>query len=191
MPRFRLMSLSATGRTSEDIGPYRIFRLKAEDHDDDVVKVRLGAAKQLILDDVQDARMLVAELAERAWKLGTEPRAARVLVYCDSRDNAIAVKKEIEGLAKKAKIVPPQLLVGARRVYEREMLADWLQENGFSSRPNAGAEVGPEAPTFLVATSAGEVGVDLDADHMVCDLVEWERMVNGLVASIGSDARYR
>jgi CRISPR-associated endonuclease/helicase Cas3 len=28
-----------------------------------------------------------------------------------------------------------------------------------------------------VATSAGAVGVDLDADHMVCDLVAWERMV--------------
>ena len=38
----------------------------------------------------------------------------------------------------------------------------------------------PDAPTFLVATSAGEVGVDLDADHMVCDLVEWERMVQRL-----------
>src|SRR5690606_33460602 len=25
--------------------------------------------------------------------------------------------------------------------------------------------------------SAGEVGVDLDADHMVCDLVAWERLV--------------
>ncbi len=30
---------------------------------------------------------------------------------------------------------------------------------------------------FLVATAAGEVGIDLDADHIVCDLVEWERMV--------------
>ena len=35
-------------------------------------------------------------------------------------------------------------------------------------------------PVFLVATSAGEVGVDLDADHMVCDLVAWERMVQRL-----------
>jgi CRISPR-associated helicase Cas3 len=33
---------------------------------------------------------------------------------------------------------------------------------------------------FLVATSAGEVGVDIDADHMVCDLVAWERMVQRL-----------
>jgi CRISPR-associated endonuclease/helicase Cas3 len=31
-----------------------------------------------------------------------------------------------------------------------------------------------------VATAAGEVGVDIDADHMVCDLVAWERMVQRL-----------
>ena len=37
-----------------------------------------------------------------------------------------------------------------------------------------------ETPAFLVATSAGEVGVDLDADHMVGDLVAWERMVQRL-----------
>src|SRR5690606_9628024 len=35
-------------------------------------------------------------------------------------------------------------------------------------------------PVFLFATSAGEVGVDLDADHMVADLVPWERMVQRL-----------
>ena len=32
----------------------------------------------------------------------------------------------------------------------------------------------------MFATSAGEVGVDLDADHMVADLVAWERMVQRL-----------
>ena len=32
----------------------------------------------------------------------------------------------------------------------------------------------------MFATSAGEVGVDLDADHMVSDLVAWERMVQRL-----------
>jgi CRISPR-associated endonuclease/helicase Cas3 len=31
-----------------------------------------------------------------------------------------------------------------------------------------------------VATSAGEVGIDIDADDLVCDLVAWERMVQRL-----------
>ena len=61
-------------------------------------------------------------------------------------------------------------------MFERETLSDWLEEHGFVGE----AEARPEQPTFLIATSAGEVGVDLDADHMVCDLVEWERMVQRL-----------
>ncbi len=62
------------------------------------------------------------------------------------------------------------------RVHEREQAAEWLDTHGFL----AGSENGPQHATFLFATSAGEVGVDLDADHMVCDLVEWERMVQRL-----------
>jgi CRISPR-associated endonuclease/helicase Cas3 len=31
-----------------------------------------------------------------------------------------------------------------------------------------------------VATAAGEVGVDINSDHMVSDLVAWERMVQRL-----------
>jgi CRISPR-associated endonuclease/helicase Cas3 len=58
-------------------------------------------------------------------------------------------------------------------------VAAWLASNGFVGI--AGAQrATPNAPTFLVATSAGEVGVDMDADHMVSDLVAWERMVQRL-----------
>ena len=66
------------------------------------------------------------------------------------------------------------LLTGQRRGYEREQLQSWLQETGFL----AGGSAGETA--FLVATSAGEVGIDLDADHMLCDLVPWDRMVQRL-----------
>ena len=125
-----------------------------------------------MLDDVPK---LVPKLAERAWSLGKGP--ARVLVYCDRREDAVKVKDEIDKRFKKEKREPvSELLVGGRRVFEREELSDWLQEHGFFGD----AEAPPEQPTFLIATSAGEVGVDLDADHMVCDLVEWERMVQRL-----------
>ena len=69
-----------------------------------------------------------------------------------------------------------ELLVGERRVYERSGLESWLEGHGFLG----GSKAPPDAPAFLIATSAGEVGVDLDADHMVCDLVAYERMVQRL-----------
>ncbi len=87
----------------------------------------------------------------------------------------MAIKSAIDGHFKEDK-PPAQLLVGGRRVHERQKLADWLDHHGFLGG-NAGR---PDRPMFLVATSAGEVGVDLDADHLICDLVEWERMVQRL-----------
>ena len=73
-------------------------------------------------------------------------------------------------------IVETELFVGGRRVFEREGTAKWLRDRGFI----ASEKVTPTRPTFVFATSAGEVGVDLDADHMVSDLVAWERMVQRL-----------
>ena len=179
IPPFKLLSLSATGREDSTGGPATIFRLKDEDRDDAEVEKRLSARKKLAIKVLGDKPELVKKLADQAWSLGKEQGPARVLVYCHSRDDAVKVKQEIDKKFKsesgKAKPVS-ELLVGGRRVYEREQLAKWLREHGFLG----GKEAPPAQPTFLIATSAGEVGVDLDADHMVCDLVEWERMVQRL-----------
>lgn len=194
LPRLHLMSLSATGRTEKEAGAGIIFRLSDDDHKDKTIQLRLGAVKQLALGDVKEANALVDEIANRAWTLATARSPARVLVYCNSRQVATDVRKKIvEKQAKKSKIEPQiELLVGERRVHEREKLFGWLVLNGFADKPKNGKRIEdrvgsandakrwPEVPAFLVATSAGEVGVDLDADHMVCDLVEWERMVQRL-----------
>jgi CRISPR-associated endonuclease/helicase Cas3 len=180
VPRFRLMSLSATGREGSEMGGGKVFRLSDDDHRDAVVKSRLDAPKRLTIEDKADGEKKLPErLAERAWVLGTHPRPARILVYCHSRDDAVSIKKDLDKRLEKQGTKDSktsELLVGARRVYEREALFGWLKKNGFVGD----AKGEPSLPTFLVATAAGEVGVDLDADHMVCDLVEWERMVQRL-----------
>ena len=174
VPPFKLLALSATGR-EDGVGGKEVFRLSDEQRQDEAVRKRLEARKQLAIQVLDDARKLVPQLAERAWSLGKGP--ARVLIYCDRREDAVKVKGEIDKKFKKEKRESvSELLVGGRRVFEREELSNWLQEHGFFGA----AEAPPEQPTFLIATSAGEVGVDLDADHMVCDLVEWERMVQRL-----------
>ncbi len=177
VPSFKLLSLSATGRedSPDRSNEKRVFRLSSEDMADETVKKRLDARKRLKIRVLGDEPQLVPQLAERAYHLGR--RAARVLVYCDRREDALKVKGTIDEKFKKEKREHvSELLVGGRRVFEREALFDWLKEHGFLSD----AVGKPEEPTFLIATSAGEVGVDLDADHMVCDLVEWERMVQRL-----------
>ncbi|MCY4515412.1 MAG: type I-U CRISPR-associated helicase/endonuclease Cas3, partial [Candidatus Tectomicrobia bacterium] len=175
VPPFRLLSLSATGR-NDGAGRQEVFCLLPEHRKDEAVRNRLEACKRLTIQVLDDSAKLVPKLVERAWSLGNDP-PARVLVYCDRREDAVKVKGEIDKRLKKEKNEPvSELLVGGRRVREREKLSAWLEEHGFFG----GTKGAPKQPTFLVATSAGEVGVDLDADHMLCDLVEWERMVQRL-----------
>lgn len=189
IPPFKLLSLSATGR--ERAG--KVFRLegslndpagKRRDLDDSVVEQRLKARKGITIVPAKSDD-LDTTLAKQAWAVTEGGKAPiRCIVYCHERDTAEAVKREIDVLAKGNKqegrpaidIHPPELFVGARRVFEREGVAAKLRELGFI----AGTAVSLTKPAFLVATSAGEVGVDLDADHMVCDLVAWERMVQRL-----------
>ena len=176
VPALKLLSLSATGRENNSVEK-TVFRLSSEDKADETVRKRLDARKRLVVRVLNDKPELVPQLVEQAWSLGNEQEPARVLVYCHSREDAVKVKSEINQKFKKEKREHvSELLVGGRRVFEREDLFDWLKTHGFLGD----AEGKPKQPTFLIATSAGEVGVDLDADHMVCDLVEWERMVQRL-----------
>ena len=174
VPPFKLLSLSATGRNDEATAD--VFGLCRDDRDHPVVGQRLSARKRLTIHDL-DTKQLADDLADRAFELGARAEPARVLVYCDRREDAVKVKDNIDRrLRKERPDGLSEMLVGGRRVHEREDLSDWLKCNGFMG----GSEYLPEQPVFLVATSAGEVGVDLDANHMACDLVAWERMVQRL-----------
>ena len=166
IPRFRLLPLSATGRDRDG----DVFRLTEQDREDPVVKQRLEARKRLVFKPVGDKK-LEERLAEEAWALSDDgKKSVRVLIYCNSHEMAEKTKEAIGKRVKSA-----QLFVGARRVKERQDAKKTLEELGFFSGNGA-----PKEAAFVIATSAGEVGVDLDADHMVMDLVPFERMVQRL-----------
>ncbi|MDQ3032100.1 MAG: type I-U CRISPR-associated helicase/endonuclease Cas3 [Myxococcota bacterium] len=177
VPPLHLISLSATGRT---VG--NTLALSDEDLRHPVVRERLDAPKRVVIRAPidADATSLPATLAGEAWALSDEGRrAVRCIVFCDRRKDAQEVFAELGRLATRTKPerdIGRELLVGARRVHERTHTATWLEENGFVG----GERVSPPKPLFVVATSAGEVGVDLDADHMVGDVVAWERIVQRL-----------
>ncbi len=186
VPAFKLMCLSATGRTRSD----QPFTLNEKDDDHPIVRQRLDAKKRLRLkllkveEGLNSGKLderLAQKLAKVAWVIaGRGKWPGRVIVFCDKRKVAKAAKEAIERLAKEAGQADiknrTELFVGGRRVYERTRAAERLHELGFI----AGSKPRTANPVFLFATSAGEVGVDLDADHMVSDLVEWERMIQRL-----------
>jgi CRISPR-associated endonuclease/helicase Cas3 len=197
VPPFKLLSLSATGRERQGT----VFCLERRDIEGDViVQERLHAKKHLRqpgleqesekrppreIGDNDDTETTIEEtLAREAWELsGRGTRPLRILIYCDRREVAEKTKKALSKKEDKSTSrkcnsdsCSIELFVGARRVKERADAEAQLKELGFL----AGSKVHLGKPVFLVATSAGEVGVDLDADHMVCDLVPWDRMVQRL-----------
>lgn len=179
-PSSKLLSLSATGR-SRGGAP---FDLDPKDLAHPTVKRRLAARKQLVLEPLGLKTDLASAAAERAWRLTEQgARAVGCLIFLSRREDAekaLGHLSSLAGLDKLKKGQEPsaevELLVGGRRVFERTRAAGRLEELGFL----AGERKTRTRPAFLVATSAGEVGVDLDADHMVGDLVPWERMVQRL-----------
>ena len=168
--RLRLMRLSATMQEGDNT-----FGLDHDDEDDKVAQDRVRASKSLhALDTVVARKELAKNLANRAWARATESaEPSRVIVFCDRREDAAKVASDLRGRPGNPAC---ELLVGERRVLERQMVAEWIERHGF--QPTASTAL--RGPAFLVATSAGEVGIDVDAGHMVADLVEWERMVQRL-----------
>ncbi|MGC1480905.1 MAG: type I-U CRISPR-associated helicase/endonuclease Cas3 [Chthoniobacterales bacterium] len=180
VPRLRLMSLSATSR-----GDGNYFEIDEADlKDGTVTRTRMTARKRLNWKDLAGEEKLADGLARVAWHLADEGRSARkIVVFSSSREVAKAAHAAIGKLSggdKKAGVaktpIYTELLVGGRRVYEREKVATWLRERGFVGEP----EQVLDCPAIVFATAAGEVGVDMDADHLVCDLVAWERMIQRL-----------
>ena len=179
IPTPKLLSLSATGREDQStVDSSQIFRLSPAHRQDPVVQQRLKAEKHIQV-EVGEEKDITSSLVEKALALSTSTQGPRkVLIYCDEKRQALAVKEALDKKCKKEKILAhSELLVGGRRIRERSQLSQWLKDHGFMS---TSSRVSLEAPAFLVSTSAGEVGVDMDADHMVCDLVAWERMVQRL-----------
>lgn len=181
----RITSLSATGRTASADA----IQLEANDWAIETVNRRVRAAKPLTMTPVKSAPT-PADFARTAMELTDDGmRNVRVVLFATSREDAEKIAKELAttlGRAAKARGERGggdadsriELLVGARRVHERETARENLRKLGFL--PGEQGSEALQASTFLIATSAGEVGVDLDADIMIADAVPYERMAQRL-----------
>jgi len=174
-----VVPLSAThldGGAGEDV--YALSTRTAGD--DEIVRRRLRARKRLELRPFREGKPEEHLAAAVKTLLETEEglRPRRVIVYCHQRGVAQKVYADLRKQWGGRRGAEPQadieLFTGARRVFERELAAERLEKLGFIASDETWER---NRPAILVATSAAEVGVDLDADDCVCDLVPLERMI--------------
>jgi CRISPR-associated endonuclease/helicase Cas3 len=181
-PKLRVMELSATSRTAETGGTSRShFELTdAEKNPPDVspspptepihhVWRRQKAKKAIHLHANDQDQQLADEIANLALRHKDSGRA--VLLYLRSVED---VEKVVSKLPRES----TEQLTGTLRGMERDGLIRkpifqrFLPDsNREQNVPQAGGTV------YLVCTSAGEVGVNISADHMTCDLSTFESMI--------------
>lgn len=153
----RVMELTATSR-----GQQTPFGLTDEDKKNDIVQQRISAKKALHLHSVADEKKLAEQLAAKAAELANQNRA--IVVFTRTVDDV----KTVAGKLPKGRVVT---LTGTMRGKER----DELVKNSIFKRflPDGPSD---EPSVFLVCTSAGEVGVNISADHLVSDLSTFDSM---------------
>lgn len=160
--RFRVLALTATARD----GGADSFGLTEEDRIHPEVKKRLEALKGIKFHPIKAENQIPDKVAELALKHKDSGKA--VLVFLLKLEH---VEKVAEKLNKAKQHV--QILTGTFRGLER----DNLVKDGIFVRFMPNSESQPKAGTvFLVCTSAGEVGVNISADHLVCDLTPFDSM---------------
>ncbi|WP_437647668.1 type I-G CRISPR-associated helicase/endonuclease Cas3g [Sorangium sp. So ce362] len=157
----RVMALTATPRRSAEA-----LRLGADDFAHPVVARRLHAVKKLRLHPHGD-KDLVEKVVTQA--LGYAPSGHAVLVFLRTVEDVVNAVSRLRKADAKV-----QQLIGTMRGFERDRL---VTTDPVFRRflPESGATDGAET-VFLVCTSAGEVGVNLSADHLVCDLSTFDSM---------------
>ncbi len=168
--KLKIMELSATTRSGGSAEPFGITK---KDEENEFINRRLNAVKKLSLDTLMEGEKEQDRITELALSWADKQRS--VLVFVRPVDAATQIAAAI---GKKIGAERVLTLTGTMRGKERdELVRQPLFERFLPGHKNASSA---KDTVWLVATSAGEVGVNFSADEMVCDLSTYESMAQRL-----------
>lgn len=166
----RVMELSATSRSDEEP-----FGLQEADFANPIVMERIGAKKAVQTIRIDDSKKLADGIVDLALSKFRESARA-VLVFVRKVED---VEKIVARLKKEKQSV--QQLTGTLRGLERDALFDDRIFIRFLPASNRPQQITPaEGTVYLVCTSAGEVGVNISAAHLICDLSTFDSIAQRL-----------
>lgn len=184
--RLRVVELSATSRSSAKTAP---LGLSPKDLANDEIQKRLHAKKAIKLHQVESPKESAAAITSLAMEHAGSGKS--ILIFVRSVSDVAKIANAISKELKKQK--QPQsvaTLTGTMRGLERDYLTgaiDCPDDHPLAAKRNIFQRFTPDSgntenqeTAFLVSTSAGEVGVNLSADHMVGDLSSYDSMTQRL-----------
>jgi CRISPR-associated endonuclease/helicase Cas3 len=204
----RVVRMSATSGTDNGNKSFRLdtdpnsdsYDLKSiflDGKETNPIVERFGAEKRLTISPLGENAKLTERLAGAAINLAQNPdlRGSRIVIFVQKPGDAKAIAKSIRDHSvesvdesgqkpKKIKCTPytksVEVLTGTMRGLERDELLTKCVLQRFLDGNEAPFDCPNQQPVFLISTSAGEVGFDLNADHMVCDAAPLDSMIQRL-----------
>lgn len=177
---FSIMELTATSRSGADSDD-PLFTDADRCHEE--ARKRIEAGKGVACHPVDDEKKIADKVGDFAK--GYRDSSQSILVFLRKLEDV----ERVVGTLCQAKL-RVETLTGTLRGRERDDLA---RNNAIFARFMPNPEATPhEGTVYLVCTSAGEVGVNISADHLVCDLTPFDSMTQrfGRVNRFGKgDAR--
>ena len=164
-PKFWTMTLSATSTDGEDV-----FRLGPRDEADPRVRRRLHSVKAMKLHKVDRPSDRIDDICKAA----AAHQSGSIAVFIRTVEDARKIHMKLIKVLGESGPRRVALLAGTLRGKERTELAAGAVWRRFLPNRDRKAR---SPSVFLVMTSAGEVGVDLDADHGVMDLGTLDSMI--------------
>jgi CRISPR-associated endonuclease/helicase Cas3 len=184
----KVIRMSATAGDSTGTKPFTLQtddagNLAGEDANSTTIADRFGAKKTL---SIVLSEKPIEEIATAADKLAKDKPGSRIVIFARTPKQVEDVRK---ALIKKDKDHTTRIaqLTGTMRGLERDELVDTEKPLGESGRERRVMQRflkphndSSQGSCFLISTSAGEVGFDLNADHMVCDATTIDSLIQRL-----------
>lgn len=181
-PKLRVMELTATSRRNEAKGEQFVLT-DEETSPPEVVPDPPTKPIHYVWRRQKAKKILHLHPNDNDAKL-TDKIANLALEHKNSGQAVLVFLRTVEQVGKVANKLPKESterLTGTLRGLERDALVKKPVFQRFLPKSNRNDDVTPAPGTvYLVCTSAGEVGVNISADHMVCDLSTFESMVQRL-----------
>jgi CRISPR-associated endonuclease/helicase Cas3 len=172
-----------------------ILALSKDDETDAILMKRIAAGRsKRVVHRNCDEKNIISKIVERALDLQNEQK--RVAIYIFRPGDARKIDNAITKALKDKKVRRTLCITGRMRGVEREALGKNAVFRALSTENrvrHAEALGRPAQTVYLIGTSAAEVGVDTDADIILCDFAAMDTLLQrlgrldrlGLLTSMG------
>lgn len=179
VPALRVIEMTATSRIDTSRSEGQGAEIVCDPQADPALLKRMQARKALKIERCETRKAFEARVVELVQAYAPQNKAMGIFVTSPEMANrlskALTQRGKVDGKAVGPAIARNRVVVltGTMRGAERD---DLLQSEAWQRVSAGRSEQDEQGSAVLIATSAGEIGIDLDVDVLICDAATIERL---------------